>query len=266
MRRTTLVTSGVAAAAALSLVAVPAIAQGGVPWAGTSPAAASSTPDPDASASGDPTCPMADDATRAGGSLGAGPGYGMRGGMRGQGAAGTASGGGYGMRGGSGSGYGYGVGGGMGVAASGVTAPSGELTAEQRTTLSSMAEEEKLAHDLYVALAARYPELRQFPMIAVAETRHLELVRTVLERYGIDDPTSGLAEGTFASAQFQSTYDRLLAGATTSEAALAAGVTVEKADIGDLQSATAGLTAPDVLQVYAALLAGSQHHLAAFGG
>ncbi|MBI1375869.1 MAG: DUF2202 domain-containing protein [Frankiales bacterium] len=208
---------------------------------------------------------MADDATGAGRGYGAGPGYGM-GGMRGPGAAGTASGGAYGMRGGNGNGYGYGMGGGMGVAASGVTAPSGELTAEQRTTLASMAEEEKLAHDLYVALAARYPELRQFPMIAVAETRHLELVRTVLERYGIDDPTSGLAEGAFASAGFQSTYDRLLAGATTADAALAAGVTVEKADIGDLQSATAGLTAPDVLQVYAALLAGSQHHLAAFGG
>ncbi len=38
-------------------------------------------------------------------------------------------------------------------------APSGTLTTAQRTALAAMAEEEKMAHDVYVTLAARYPEL-----------------------------------------------------------------------------------------------------------
>ena len=45
-----------------------------------------------------------------------------------------------------------------------------------------MAEEEKLAHDLYTAFAARY-DVRVFQRIAAAETRHLTVVRTLLDRY-----------------------------------------------------------------------------------
>ncbi len=147
-----------------------------------------------------------------------------------------------------------------------ITAQMGTLTTAQRTELAAMAEEEKVAHDLYVALAAKYPELRQFTNIAKAELQHLTAVRTVMDRYGIADPTVGYAVGEFKSAAFQTLYDDLLAGATTSTKALAAGIAVEKADIADLKAATTGLTAPDVLQVYGSLLRGSERHLVAFGG
>jgi hypothetical protein len=147
-----------------------------------------------------------------------------------------------------------------------ITAPMGTLTAAQRIELASMAEEEKVAHDLYVALAAKYPEVRQFANIANAETQHLTAVRTVMTRYGIADPTAGYAAGEFKSDAFQALYDGLLAGATDSAKALAAGIAVEKADIADLKTAMTGLTAPDVLQVYGNLLRGSERHLVAFGG
>ena len=143
---------------------------------------------------------------------------------------------------------------------------SGTLTAAQKAQLAGMAEEEKLAHDLYVALAAKYPEDRQFTRISQAETKHLTAVRELMTRYGIPDPTAGKAEGTFASAQMQTLYNNLLAGATTSQKALAAGVTVEKTDIADLAKAGIGITAPDVKLVYSKLTAGSQRHLQAFGG
>jgi hypothetical protein len=48
-------------------------------------------------------------------------------------------------------------------------ASQGTLTAAQKATLADMAEEEKLAHDLYTALAARY-DVRVFERIATAET------------------------------------------------------------------------------------------------
>ena len=147
-----------------------------------------------------------------------------------------------------------------------ITAPMGTLTNAQKAELSAMAEEEKVAHDLYVALSVKYPELRQFANIAKAELQHLTAVRTVMERYGIADPTTGYAAGEFKTDAFQTLYDDLLKGATDSTKALAAGIAVEKADIADLKAATIGVTAPDVLQVYGSLLRGSERHLVAFGG
>lgn len=144
--------------------------------------------------------------------------------------------------------------------------PMGELTDAQRATLASMAQEEKLAHDVYVKLGAQYPSATQFSRIVNAETRHLDAVRTLMSKYGIADPTAGEAEGTFTDPRFQDLYNQLVAGATTQEAALAAGVQVETVDIADLQKAQEGLTAPDVTQVYSNLLRASQHHLQAFGG
>ena len=177
----------------------------------------------------------------------------------------------YGMANGQGNGYGRGNGAGNGPA-SGVGAnlanvPSGTLTDAQKTALASMAEEEKLAHDLYVAFAAKY-DVVQFSRIANAETRHLTEVRTVLDRYDITDPTAGKAAGTFASAEFQKLYTDLLAkGSADLDAAYAAARSVESADIADLKAAMDKLTtAPDVLAVYQHLLTGSQHHLVAFGG
>jgi hypothetical protein len=154
---------------------------------------------------------------------------------------------------------------GQGMAGQGaITAPMGTLTTAQKAELASMAEEEKLAHDLYVALAAEYPELRQFTNIAKAELQHLTAVRTLMDRYDITDPTAGMAAGEFTTPAFQAMYNDLLAGATDSTKALAAGVAVEKADIADLKAATSGVKASDVLQVYGNLLAGSERHLVAF--
>lgn len=158
-------------------------------------------------------------------------------------------------------GLGRGPGEGLGSASA---TTSGTLTSSQRSTLAAMADEEKLAHDVYVALGARYPEISQFNRIATAELRHLWAVRRLLARYAVADPTQGTGAGDFASASFQAMYDDLTASATTGAKALAAGVSIERLDIADLTSAMSGLTAPDVLRVYAHLRQASQNHLAAF--
>lgn len=240
MRRTIAIgTAAAAGVASLALVAAPAWAQAGSWFGGTRATFSTSASDPVCTGTG-PT---------------AGLGYGMRnGGPNGSGST-------------PGMGYGRGNGGGPGAGMMDQDAVAqGTLTADQKTTLATMADEEKMAHDLYVALAAKYPELTQFAGVATSETRHLAAVRSMLERYGIADPTAGKAPGEFATASIQSRYDTLLAGATSSTAALAAGVTVEKADIADLAAATSGLTAPDVLTLYTHLSTASQHHLTALGG
>lgn len=141
---------------------------------------------------------------------------------------------------------------------------TGDITAETAQMLQYMAEEEKLAHDLYVALGDEWGS-RQFANVSRAETQHLDAVRALLDRYDVDDPTEGAAAGEFTDPDLQALYDDLLASGLTSLAAAAdAGITVEQTDIADLTEALETTDAPDVEQVLTDLLEGSQRHLAAF--
>lgn len=142
--------------------------------------------------------------------------------------------------------------------------PMGTLSDAQKAQLSDMAEEEKLAHDVYVTLGNMFPDVNQFANIQKAETTHLDAVKTLLSRYSMPDPTANTQVGTFTSEKFQTLYNSLVASAVSADTAKAAGVTVEKTDIKDLETAKSTVTAPDVAKVYTQLLEGSQRHLQAF--
>lgn len=145
-------------------------------------------------------------------------------------------------------------------------APSGTLTTAQKADLVHMIEEEKLAHDVYVTLAAKYPSVWQFNRIQGSETQHQAALRSIGSRYGVTDPSSGEAVGEFNSAAFRTLFADLISQTKDATSALAVGVAVEKLDIADLTSALSGLDAPDLQQVYTNLRSASQHHLYAFGG
>lgn len=170
---------------------------------------------------------------------------------------------------GQGMGMGYGRGMGQGQRGAGMglaSVASGTLTSAQRTALAGMAEEEKLAHDVYSSLATTYPDIVQFDRISDAEAQHLAMVRVLLDRYDMTDPTLGLGVGQFSDPDVDALYGTLIDRATTPANALEVGVAVETMDIADLDDAMTGLTAPDVLQVYTHLQQASERHLAAFGG
>ncbi len=144
--------------------------------------------------------------------------------------------------------------------------PSGELTDAQEAELLYWAEEEKVAHDLYTAFAAQY-ETGPFERIAASEARHLDAVRTLLDRYGLEDPTAGAAAGEFEDDALAALYASLLdQGGTSYEDAMAAGRTVETTDVEDLTELLDGLQAPDVQVVAEKQITASERHLAAFGG
>lgn len=148
------------------------------------------------------------------------------------------------------------------------TAEMGVLTDEQAAGVLFMANEEKLAHDVYRAFAEQYG-VRVFANIADAEATHQEAVSVVLERYGLEDTASGLPAGEFSDPVIASLYTTLIEqGSASLEDALAVGVLIEETDIADLESRLEGLeeAAPDVYQMYSHLLAASQNHLAAFEG
>jgi hypothetical protein len=143
-----------------------------------------------------------------------------------------------------------------------VAAP--ELTAQEIEGLQFMGQEEKLAHDLYLALYQMWG-LPAFRNIAGSEAQHMQAVAGRLDQYAVTDPAAGLAAGEFSDPTLQSLYDDLLAQAKTSAAeALRVGALVEETDILDLQRFVHTTSQPDILRVYENLLQGSTQHLQAF--
>lgn len=168
---------------------------------------------------------------------------------------------------GNGKGMGSGMGSGSGASTLLPPASSGTLTDAQKATLLEGAEEEKMAHDLYVAFSKLYSNDEVFAHISGAETKHLEQIRALLDRYNLTDPTTTEAPGQFSSPTIQKLYDTLLAQGTASrDGAFEAAQTVEKTDITDLTAAIKATPPQDVVSVYEHLLTGSEHHLTAFGG
>ena len=140
--------------------------------------------------------------------------------------------------------------------------PIAELTDTELAGLAQMREEEKLAHDVYATLGDQWG-LRVFSNIAASESTHTAAVKTLLDRYGLADPSDGLAAGEFSDPAMQSLYDTLVAqGSESLVAALTVGATIEDLDIADLQ--TLATDTPDIALVYANLEKGSRNHLRAF--
>ena len=197
--------------------------------------------------------PRADNDTRMGGGMGMGTGMGT----------------GFGMDGGGGHSAGTGFRGngpdamhdGLGDPAALVTAGD-TLSSVETASLVYMVNEEKLAHDLYVELGDAW-DLKVFENISSAEQRHMDAVRSLLDAYGTDDPTAGLAAGEFSDPALQDLYDTLLEeGRESSTQALAVGALVEETDIEDLRDRATDSDA--IATVFSSLESGSENHLRAF--
>lgn len=138
------------------------------------------------------------------------------------------------------------------------------LSADEIAALKYMREEEKLAHDVYVALFNVWGR-NVFKQIALSETTHTEAILSELVKYDIPDPAAGKAEGVFEDPALQDLYDTLIAkGMPTLIDALSVGALIEETDIRDIELRKAVTTQADILTVYNSLLSGSCNHLRAF--
>lgn len=152
---------------------------------------------------------------------------------------------------------------------SAATSSSGVVTATADQALADRLkynrEEERLARDLYAALAKAHDGARPMSMITNAEARHFDAVGVLLERYGVADPSQGKAAGSYAYPELQKLYDQWYTqGKASVNAAYQVGVALEKADIAALKKDVAATNQTDAKQVYTNLLAASEHHLDAF--
>ncbi len=144
--------------------------------------------------------------------------------------------------------------------------PVAALSPEEIAALKFMREEEKLAHDVYVALYNVWGA-KVFSQIALSETTHTETILALLVKYGIPDPAAGKAPGVFEDPALQSLYNTLVAmGQPSLIDALKVGALIEETDIHDINAKKAVTDEADILQVYSSLLCGSGSHLRAFNG
>lgn len=158
---------------------------------------------------------------------------------------------------------------GVAVAQTGAATPGSDVTLTQSTgdaaLLAFNREEERMARDLYQALAEHYDGAAPFAMITRSEQMHWSAVGALLTTHGITDPSAGLAAGTYADPAIQALYDEWLQrGLTSLDAAYQVGVELEKRDIADLDTAITRTTLTDARQVLTNLRTASKRHLGAF--
>jgi len=123
-------------------------------------------------------------------------------------------------------------------------------------------EEEILAHDLYVALGEKFPDVMPLQNIPRSESRHRDALAAVLKAEGIELPKP--PEGRrFASDGLDELFAKWLAdgGKSVIDACLA-GVRLEDHDIADLRKAQ--IDFPKHKEVLGQLEAASNNHLRAF--
>ena len=140
--------------------------------------------------------------------------------------------------------------------------PSGVLTSPEEEGLLFMAEEEKLAGDVYSSLNEIW-SLRVFDNIGRAERTHQAAVETLLVRYSLAVPAN--PPGEFSNETLQSLYNDLVSrGGLSVEEALRVGASIEELDILDLEERMAQTDKEDIQLVYSNLKRGSENHLRAF--
>ena len=104
-----------------------------------------------------------------------------------------------------------------------------------------------------------------FSNIARSEQKHMDSIKTLLDRYHLTDPAEGNGIGVFTNSDLQALYFELIdKGGKSVLDALQVGVIIEETDIADLTEALNVTVHRDIKRVYANLMAGSYNHLAAF--
>jgi hypothetical protein len=141
---------------------------------------------------------------------------------------------------------------------------TGELSDAEIEDLLFMREEEKLARDVYLTLYDQWG-LPLFQNIASSEQTHTDAIKTLIDRYGLEDPVMSDDIGVFTNPDLQILYNDLIdLGGQSLVDALGVGAVIEEIDILDLLEALDHTDKADIVRVYENLLSGSENHLRAF--
>jgi len=141
--------------------------------------------------------------------------------------------------------------------------PKQKLSQEEIKELLYMREEEKLARDVYLTLYEKW-KLPIFRNIARSEQMHMNILGTLIKKYGLKDPVINRI-GAFKNQHLQQLYNKLVQqGEKSLIDALKVGALIEEIDIEDLKKAISLTDNKDLKIAYANLMKGSRNHLRAF--
>jgi len=127
-----------------------------------------------------------------------------------------------------------------------------------------MRQEEKLARDVYLTLYHQWED-PVFLSISRSEERHMQSLKSIIDKYGLSDPVTADNIGLFSNLHLQALYNQLVAeGSQSLLDALRVGATIEDLDISDLQEALKNTNNQDIRAVYQNLMKGSHNHLRQF--
>lgn len=139
-----------------------------------------------------------------------------------------------------------------------------QLTELEEQNILFMREEEKLARDVYLVMYDLWGA-DVFANISESEQRHMDAIKNLITRYGLEDPVAVDVIGEFVDPDLQLLYDKLVkSGEETLEDALLVGVQIEEKDIADLIQALEDTDKRNIKRVFQNLLNGSYNHLDAF--
>jgi hypothetical protein len=142
--------------------------------------------------------------------------------------------------------------------------PHEELSEAEMKGLMHMREEEKLARDVYLTLYQEWDH-QIFQNIALSEQRHMDAVKSLLDKYNLIDPVIDDTVGVFTEMEMQNLYYELVnKGRISLVQALHVGATIEDLDIFDLREFIQDADNVDIKTVYQNLMKGSRNHLRAF--
>ena len=136
------------------------------------------------------------------------------------------------------------------------------LSSEEEHHLLFMREEEKLARDVYDQLFIDYGN-RVFDNISNSEQNHMDAIKVLLDKYGLEDPI--LDPGVFHDESLNDLWALLMSVADDGPIwALVVGAWVEETDIVDIEIAISETEHDDIDSTYESLMCGSRNHLRAF--
>ncbi len=138
------------------------------------------------------------------------------------------------------------------------------LTTSQKAQLKFLAEEEKLARDVYTYLSTKVTT-RKFTNIARSEQTHMNYMATLLTKYKLWNPTINRKAGVFYNKDIQALYTSLTTeGSAGLLEAYGVGVKVEELDIETIEDLLLESMPVDVKAALDLMLAASYNHLEAF--
>ena len=142
--------------------------------------------------------------------------------------------------------------------------PATVLSDLEKQGILYMREEEKLARDVYLQLYDKWG-VTSFNNISRSEQTHTDAIKSLIDRYNLDDPAEGRGLGEFTNKELQQLHDDLIKQGSQSEIdALKVGAAIEEIDILDIEMYVAQTDKSDIKLVYENLLKGSRNHLRSF--